>query len=131
LVPLTESSVARDVGSRARKPGEASPAPTVDGRYARLLADDLGVKVTTARTAFIGEPVARALEVRAWAFRHAPHSPERRAKLILEWAKRQGAGAFRQDEDAEREIARRIALYWQEHPERLAETLREAMNGRS
>jgi hypothetical protein len=104
----------------------------VDDRYARLLADDLGVKLTTARTAFIGEPVARALKVREWAFRRAPNSPEKRARLIIEWAKRQGAGAFRQDDEAaEREIARRIAAYWIERPEQLAQTLREAMNGRS
>ena len=47
--------------------------------------------------------------------------------MILAWAKRRRAGAFRQDEDAEREIARRIAAYWVEHPDRLAETLRESL----
>jgi hypothetical protein len=103
----------------------------VDDRYARLLAEDLGCKVSTARTAFIHEPVSRALKVREWAFDKAPNSPEKRAKLILGWARRRQAGAFRKrDEDAERDIARRIALYWQEHPEALAETLRAA-NGRS
>jgi hypothetical protein len=130
VTQVVDRSVAQGVKPAPRQ-GEASPPPTVDGRYARLLADDLGVKITTARTAFIGEPVARALKVREWAFSRAPNSPEKRAKLIIEWAKRQGAGAFRQDDDAEREIARRMALYWAEHPERLAETLREAMNGRS
>jgi hypothetical protein len=103
----------------------------VDDRYARLLAADIGCRVTTARTAFIGEPVARALKVREWAFRRSPNSPEKRARLIIEWAKRQGAGAFKQDPDAEREIARRIAAYWIERPEQLAQTLRESMNGRS
>ena len=128
---MTQERIAQSVVERARKQDQASP-PTVDAKYAKLLSDDLQVKITTARTAFIGEPVARALKVREWAFRHAPSSPEKRAKLIIEWAKRQGAGAFRQDDDAEREIARRIALYWQERPEKLAEVLREAMgNGRS
>jgi hypothetical protein len=100
----------------------------VDGRYAELLAEDLGVKVTTARTAFIGEPQRRALGVVAWAFKHAPDSPEKRAKMILAWAKRRRAGAFRQDEDAERFFARKIAEYWSQHPDRLAQTLREALD---
>jgi hypothetical protein len=132
---LSTGSVARGVDERARKPGEASPPSTgeivVDGRYARLLAEDLGVKETTARTAFIGEPQRRALGVVAWAMKHAPDSPERRARMILLWARKRQAGAFRQDDDrdAEREIARRIAEYWSRNPERLAQTLREAMNG--
>ena len=132
---MTEKSVARRVSERVRKQGEASPPSTreivVDGRYAELLAEDLGVKVTTARTAFIGEPQRRALGVIAWAFKHEPDSPERRARMVLSWARKRGAGAFRRDEDAERDIARQIAAYWIEHPDRLAETLHDALgNGR-
>jgi hypothetical protein len=125
---LTKSSLPPERGEQEH--ASRLPTPTVDDRYARILADDLGCKVSTARTCFIHEPVSRALEVRAWAFKHAPDSPEKRAKLILGWAKRRKAGAFRdQDAEAEKEIARRIAAYWREHPDRLAETLREAMNG--
>ena len=132
---MTEKSVARRVSERVRKQGEACPPSTreivVDGRYAELLAEDLGVKVTTARTAFIGEPQRRALGVIAWAFKHEPDSPERRARMVLSWARKRGAGAFRRDEDAERDIARQIAAYWIEHPDRLAETLHDALgNGR-
>jgi hypothetical protein len=128
---MSADSVARGVVERAAKPEQASPTPVVDAKYAKLLAADLQVKESTVRTAFIDEPVARALEVREWAFRKAPNSPERRAKLIIGWAKRRRAGAFRQDgEDAEREIARAIARYWVEHPDKLAATLRAA-NGRS
>ena len=132
---MTEKSVARRVSERVRKQGEASPPSTreivVDGRYAELLAEDLGVKVTTARTAFIGEPQRRALGVIAWAFKHEPDSPERRARMVLSWARKRGAGAFRRDEDVERDIARQIAAYWIEHPDRLAETLHDALgNGR-
>jgi hypothetical protein len=67
----------------------------------------------------------------AWAFKHEPDSPERRARMVLSWARKRGAGAFRRDEDAERDIARQIAAYWIEHPDRLAETLHDALgNGR-
>jgi hypothetical protein len=113
------------------KEADASPPSSreivVDGRYAELLAEDLGVKVTTARTAFIGEPQRRAVGVVAWAFKHAPDDPDCRARMILMWAKKRRAGAFRQGPEAERDIARRIARYWIEHPDRLAETLREAL----
>jgi hypothetical protein len=133
---MVRSSVTWPVDPRGRKPREASPPSTeeivVDGRYVRLLAEDLGVEETTAHRAFIGEPQKRALGVVAWAFDHAPDNPGKRAKLILMWAKKREAGAYRKqgNEDAEREIARRIARYWSEHPDSLAETLREAMNGR-
>jgi hypothetical protein len=131
---MSEQRIAQRVVERARKPEQASSPPStkeilVDGRYARLLAEDLGVKETTARTAFIGEPQKRALGVVAWAFKHAADDPQKRAKMILLWAKRRGAGAFRQDDDAEKELARRIAEYWRQHPEQLARTLREATNG--
>ena len=134
---MSTRSVARPVDPRGRNPGETSSLSTeeivVDDRYVRLLAEDLGVKETTAYRAFIGEPQKKALGVVAWAFDHAPDDPGKRARLILMWARKREAGAFRKqgDEDAEREIARRIARYWSEHPDRLAETLREAMNGRS
>lgn len=127
---MDDTRIAQRVVERARKTEEASPPSTreivVDGRYAALIAEDLGVKVSTARTAFIGEPQKRALGVMAWAFKHAPDDPEKRARMILCWAKKREAGAFRQDDDAEREIARAIAAYWVEHPGRLAEVLRES-----
>ena len=54
-------------GSVPARAGKHPPPSTrervVDDRYARLLAEDLGVKITTACTAFIGEPQKRALGV--------------------------------------------------------------------
>jgi hypothetical protein len=102
-----------------------------DGPFCELLAKDLGLKVTTVRTALIGEPKVRSIRVVEWVVRNAGDDLERRAKILIWWAKKRGAGAFRQDQDAERDIARRIARYWAEHPDRLAETLREANAHRS
>ncbi len=123
---MIESSVARSVDESARKQAPEREI-VVDDRYAELLAEDLGCKVTTARTAFWGEPQKRALGVVEWAFKHEPDDAERRAKMVLGWARKRQAGAFRDTEESEREIAEAMARYWLEHPERLAETLKAAL----
>jgi hypothetical protein len=66
----------------------------VDARYARILADELGIKTTTARTAFIGEPQRRASEISGWALDNSG-DPEERSRMILAWARKHRAGAFR------------------------------------
>lgn len=139
---MSKSSVARRVDERARKTGEASPPSTrelvVDDRFAEVLAEDLGIKPTTARTAFIGEPKVRAIRVSEWALRHQPDSPEKRAKMVLAWAKKRGAGAFRPDDgddsslngilehEDERfvRLAEALARMWTENPASLAEAIR-------
>jgi hypothetical protein len=80
----------------------------VDSRYAEILADELGVKVTTARTAFIGEPQRRASEISGWALDNS-EDPQERARMILAWARKHRRGAFREVSDAEfrRSISRR------------------------
>ena len=124
-------SLQRRAPQRDAKQGDASPPSTreikADGPFCEVLAQDLGLKVTTVRTALLGEPKVRCIRVAEWVLRNAGDDLERRAKLLVWWAKKRRAGAFRQDPDAEREIARRIARYWAEHPDRLAETLRESM----
>ena len=125
---MTETSLARAEASRDQAPERY----VADAAYCALLAEDLGCKVTTARTAFLGEPKVRCVRVVAWALENEPDDPERRARMVLAWARKRRAGAFRQDEDAERDIARRIAEYWSRNPDKLAETLREALDdGRS
>jgi hypothetical protein len=81
---------------------------TVDDRYARILAEELGVKITTARTAFIGEPQRRASEISGWALDNGADAAER-ARMILAWARKYRRGAFREVSDAEfrRSISRR------------------------
>ncbi len=128
---MSDGSVARRVVERARRPGEASRPSTreivADAAFCEVLAQDLGVKVSTARTAFVGEPKVRCIRVVEWALRHEPDDPERRAKMVLAWARKRRAGAFRDDVDAEKDIAKAVARYWVEHPDKLAETLREAL----
>ena len=150
---MSTGSVARRADERGAKPGEASPSSTrelvVDGPFCELLAADMGgLKVTTVRTALIGEPKVRAIRVVEWAMRNAPDDPERRARLLLWWAKKRKAGAFREvagddsslagvldreDESFER-LAEALARTWVEHPESLAEAIRaleQRRNGRS
>jgi flagellar biosynthesis/type III secretory pathway M-ring protein FliF/YscJ len=117
-----------------------------DAAFCELIAEDLGVKHTTAKTAFLGEPKVRAIRVTEWALRHQPDDAERRARMILAWAKKRKAGAFREDQgddtslaeifDRERErferLAETLARMWVEHPEGLAEAIRaleEQRNG--
>jgi hypothetical protein len=80
----------------------------VDDRYAEILADELGVKITTARTAFIGEPQRRASEISGWAVDNSADVGER-ARMILAWVRKHRAGAFRDvsDRDLAR-LARRV-----------------------
>src|SRR5688500_2805366 len=66
---------------------------TVDARYAEIVADELGVKVTTARTAFIGIPQRQASEISGWALDNSD-DPEERSRMILAWARKNRRGAF-------------------------------------
>jgi hypothetical protein len=145
----------------ARDPAAQRPSTrhlTVDGRYAAILADELGIKVSTARTAFIGEPKRRASEISGWAL-DASDDPEERARMILAWAKKHRVGAFREaseepglaakvvwgevSAEERREamarerlerLAKALAGMWIENPESLAEAIRaleHSRNGRS
>lgn len=82
---------------------------TVDARYAAILADELGIKTTTARTAFIGEPQRQASEISGWALDNGSDARER-SRMILAWARKNRRGAFRDVSDAEfrRSIAERL-----------------------
>jgi len=121
-----------------------------DDAFCRLLASDLGVKVTTAKTCFLEEPKVRAIRVTEWALRHQPDDAERRARMCIAWAKKRKAGAFREDKsndtslagifDREGErferLAEALAQMWVEHPESLADAIRaleeqRSANGRS
>jgi hypothetical protein len=81
----------------------------VDNRFAEILADELGIKTTTARTAFVGEPQRRASEISGWALDNSD-DPHERAWMVLSWARKHRAGAFREVSDAEfrRSISRRV-----------------------
>ena len=138
-----------------RKQQDASPPSTrelvADAAFCEVLASDMGLKTTTVRSALIGEPKVRCIRVVEWVMRNAPEDAERRAKLLLWWARKCKAGAFREDngddttlagilngddeqERAER-LARALAQMWVENPESLAGAIRaleqSRNNGRS
>ena len=95
--------------STAEKVARSTRHLVVDDRYAEILADELGVKITTARTAFIGEPQRQASEISGWALDNSD-DPEERGRMVISWAKKHRRGAFREVSDAEfrRSIARRV-----------------------
>ena len=124
-------------------PNEAPNGPPVaTAAFCEVVAKDLGVKPSTARTAFLNEPTQRVLGVMGWAMDKS-EDPEERARMLLGWARRRGAGAFRPAPDEfvslagsvangyeahyrENEaLARLLATYWHENPRRLARVLDE------
>ncbi len=135
----------RSVPEGAGKHG-AQPSPTLaDVVFCEQLAKELEVRPATARTAFLGEPEKRALGVAEWAMGEAPDDPDQRARMIVAWAKKRRAGAFREDpaefvslaggvggteggDPHYREmeaLAKLLALYWADNPRRLARVLDE------
>src|SRR5215211_5416565 len=122
---------------------ESNGAPTVaDAAFCEELAEYLGIKSSTAKTAFLHEPTQRVLGVASWAMDKSD-DPEERARMVIAWAKKRGAGAFRPVPDEyislagsvghgeeanyrENEtLARLLASYWHQHPHRLARVLEE------
>lgn len=115
---------------RGKHDGEARPSTreiTADVAFCGMLAEDLGIEPAAARQAFIGEPKVRCIRVVEWAMRHEPDDPGKRSRMVVAWAKKRAAGVYRHREDAEREVALAVARYWTEHPERLVELLKEAL----
>jgi hypothetical protein len=125
-------------------PQGANDAPTaVAGpAFCELVAKDLGIKPTTAKTAFLDEATQRVLGVVGWAMDKS-NDPDERARMVIAWAKKRGTGAFRPVSDEyvslagsvghgveahyrENEaLARLLARYWHENPRRLARVLEE------
>jgi hypothetical protein len=125
-------------------PQGANGAPTAvaNSAFCELVAKDLGIKPTTAKTAFLDEPTQRVLGVVSWAMDKSNDHQER-ARMVVAWAKKRGAGAFRPISDEyvslagsvghgeeahyrENEaLARLLARYWHQHPHRLARVLEE------
>ena len=113
-----------------------------DAAFCEELAEYLGIKPSTAKTAFLDEPTQRVLGVASWA-RDKSNDHEERARMVIAWAKKRGAGAFRPrpneyvslagsvghgEEAHYREneaLARLLARYWHQHPHRLARVLEE------
>lgn len=139
---MTQESVPEGQG----KHGAPASPTTADAVFCKQLAEELEVRPATARTAFLGEPERRALGVAEWALGEAPDDPDQRARMIVAWAKKRRAGAFREDpqefvslagsvggteggEPHFREmeaLAKLLALYWADNPRRLARVLDDA-----
>ena len=119
-----------------------APTPAADAAFCELVARDMGVKPSTARTAFLDEPTQRVLGVVGWAMDKSD-DPEERARMLLAWARKRRTGAFRpvpdeyvslagsvgsSEEAHYREnerLARLLARYWHENPRRLARVLED------
>jgi hypothetical protein len=121
---------------------DGAPISVADSGFCEELAEYLGIKSSTAKTAFLDEPTQRVLGVASWAVDKSA-DPEERARMVIAWAKKRGAGAFKPVPDEyislagsvghgeeahyrENEtLARLLARYWHQHPHRLARVLEE------
>jgi hypothetical protein len=126
--------------SKRSVPQGADGAPTsvADSGFCEELAEYLGIKPSTAKTAFLDEPTQRVLGVASWAMDKSDDSEER-ARMVIAWAKKRGAGAFRpisdeyislagsvgHGEEAHYRENETLARYWHKHPHRLARVLEE------
>ena len=143
---MSEDSVPQ--GTNDGAPNGSVPDGVPDGAriatpaYCELVASDLGIKPSAARTAFLNEPTHTVLGVVGWAMDKS-EDPKERSRMVIAWARRRGAGAFRPAPDEyislagslgsgeeahyrENEaLARLLARYWHEHPRRLARVLDE------
>jgi hypothetical protein len=110
--------------------------------FCEVVAEELGIKPTSAKTAFLEEPIGRVIGVASWAMEES-EDPQERSRMVIAWAKKRRAGAFRPvseeyvslagsvgrgGEAHRREneaLARLLARYWHENPRRLARVLDE------
>jgi len=122
--------------------GNALPQSLADAAFCEAVAAELGIKPSSAKTAFLDEPVGRVVGVASWAAEES-EDPQERSRMIVAWAKKRRAGAFHpvpdeyvslagsvgRGEDAHRReneaLARLLARYWRENPRRLARVLDE------
>ena len=140
---MTESSVPEwGDAPQPQTEGDAFPQTLADLAFCELVAQDLGIKPTSAKTAFLDEPLQRVVGVASWAMEES-EDPDERARMVIAWAKKRRAGAFRPIPDEyvslagsvghgeeahyrENEaLARLLARYWHENPKRLARVLDE------
>jgi len=113
-----------------------------DAAFCEAVAKELGIKPTSAKTAFLEEPLGRVIGVASWAMEES-EDPQERSRMVIAWAKKRRAGAFcpvpeeyvslagsvGRGEEAHRHenetLARLLSRYWHENPRRLARVLDE------
>jgi hypothetical protein len=140
---LTESSLPeREDLPQLGAEGGALPQRVADAAFCEVVAEELGIKPTSAKTAFLEEPLRRVIGVASWAVEES-EDPQERSRMVIAWAKKRRAGAFRpvpdeyvslagsvgHGEEAHRReneaLARLLTRYWHKNTKRLARVLDE------
>ena len=122
--------------------GGALPQRVADAAFCEVVAGDLGIKPSSAKTAFLEEPIGRVIGVASCAMEES-EDPQERSRMIMAWARKRRAGAFRPVPDEyvslagsvgrgaeahrrENEaLARLLSRYWSQNPKRLVRVLDE------
>ena len=71
--------------------GGALPQRVADAAFCEVVARDLGIKPTSAKTAFLEEPIGRVIGVASWAMEES-EDPQERSRMVIAWAKKRRAG---------------------------------------
>ena len=113
-----------------------APSPTAsivaDGPFCAQAAAALGCEEGPIRDAFIGEPAEEALEMVRWALSHQGDEGFDAARVLTDWAKKRGRGAWRAGrapepsltmENLNGKLAEALVRHWSENPHELAALL--------
>src|SRR5215217_5453059 len=120
-----------DEVSVTRTSPPSTRAIVADEAFCKQVAAVLLCEEGPIRDAFIGEPVEEVLAMARWALSHEDDEGFDAAKVLTDWARKRGRGAWsperhkasEEEHDRKRELARHLADYWSRHPEELVAVL--------
>ena len=90
---LTAESVPQGTKNEGAPNEVQDGAPIATPAYCELVAGDLGIKPSAARTAFLNEPTHRVLGVVGWALDKS-EDPVERSRMVIAWPGGAGRGRF-------------------------------------
>jgi hypothetical protein len=132
-----------DKVSVTRSSPPSTKAIVADETFCAQVAALLLCERAPIHDAFIGEPAEEVLEMVRWALSHQDDKGFDTAKVLTEWSKKRGRGAWSGRPthkvgrvDGAKRLALSLARMWTEHPESLADAIRALersrdANGRS
>ena len=128
-----------DSSSLTRPSPRSTKAIVADEAFCAQVAALLLCERASIHDAFIGEPAEEVLEMVCWALSHEDDEGFDSAKVLTEWAKKRGRGAWSErpkpnEPSRNGTLARALIDFWGKHPEdlmALLDRVEASLNGRS